>query len=236
MSNIETILQRVDIEISRTPQELCDWVELKASELSETAEGKRYARSGVLLPKKLWEEIRPLGLFAHCLYGQRTDVKCTPNLTNDNYDGRIDFNDASMPSIYVEVTYAKDGYDEHLRLEVLTAEGSVNALGRISKSGTKASGRRTVEVENEAVNHEETRCKALEIVKTRIHSKSGKKYGPNHVLIIVVDDYLSFRTKDDRAVLVKFVKSIIKSVKLDFRAVFLLGATGSYLVCVYGEI
>lgn len=236
MNSIETILQRADMEISRTPQELCDWVDLKTSELSETAEGKRYARSGALLPKKLWEEIRPLGLFARCLYGQRTYVKCTPNLANNNYDGRIDFNDASRPSIYVEVTYAKDGYDEHLRLEVLTAEGSVNALGRISKSGTKASGRRTVKVENEYVNHEETRCKALEIVKTRIHSKSGKKYGPNHVLVIVVDDYLPFRTMDDQAVLVEFVKSIVESVKLDFRAAFLLGATGNYLACVHGEI
>lgn len=236
MSSVETILERADMEISRTPQELCDWVDLKASELSQTVEGKRHARSGALLPKKLWEEIRPLGLFACHFYGQRTDVKCTPNLTNENFDGRIDFTDASVPSIYVEVTYAKDGYDEHLRLEVLTAEGSVNALGKISKSGTKASGRRTVEVENEAVDHEETRCKALEMVKRRIHGKSGKKYGPNHVLVIVVDDYLTFRTKDDQAVLVEFVKSIIESAKLDFRAVFLLGATGNYVVCIRGEI
>ncbi|UVT15756.1 MAG: hypothetical protein H8K04_18455 [Nitrospira sp.] len=236
MNDIETILQWPDMETSRTPQELYDWVNSKSSELSETAEGKRYARSGALLPKKLWDEIRPLGLFAYCLYGQRTDVKCTPSLTNDNYDGRIDFCDSSMPSIYVEVTYAKDGYEEHLRLEVLTAKGSVNALGKVSKSGTKASGNRTVEVENEAVKHDETRSKALEIVKTRIHGKSGKQYGPNHVLVIVVDDYLAFRRENDRVVLVEFVKPIVKSVQLDFRAVFVLGATGNYLDCVYGEL
>lgn len=109
MSGVETILQRVDMEISRTPRELCDWVDLKASELSQTVEGKRHARSGALLPKKLWEEIRPLGIFTYRFYGQRTDVKCTPNLTSENYDGRIDFTDAFVPSIYVEVTYAKDG-------------------------------------------------------------------------------------------------------------------------------
>jgi hypothetical protein len=236
MSSIDTILQRADMEISRTPRELCDWVDSKASVLSETDEGKRYARSGALLPKKLWEEIRPLGLFALRLYGPEGGVKCTPNLTNDNYDGRIDFSDASIPSIYVEVTYAKDGYDESLRLEVLTAKGSVNALGRISKSGTKASGRRTVAVENEAVKHEETRNKALEILKERILSKSGKTYGPNHVLVVVVDDYLPFRTGDDRAELVEFAKPIIESVRLDFRAVCLLGSTGNYLSCVYGQI
>jgi hypothetical protein len=98
MSSIETILQRPDMETSRTPQELCDWVDSKASALSETDEGKRYARSGALLPKKLWEEIRPLGLFAQLRYGSKVAVKCTPNLTNDNYDGRIDFSDVSTPS------------------------------------------------------------------------------------------------------------------------------------------
>lgn len=61
MSHPETILNRADMELSRTPRELCDWVGAKAEELSKTAEGKVYARSGKLLPKKLWEEIRPLG-------------------------------------------------------------------------------------------------------------------------------------------------------------------------------
>lgn len=221
--------------LSRTPQELCDWVDSKTSELSATDEGKRYARSGALFPKKLWEEIRPLGLFARCHYGLRDGVKCTPNLANDNFDGKIDFDNAST-SIYVEVTYAKDGYDESLRLEVLTEKGSVNALGRISTSGTNASGRRIVEVENEAVRHEDTRRKALEIVKERILGKSGKAYGPNHILVVVVDDYLPFRTEDDRAVLEEFAKQIVESVTLNFRAVFLLGSTGNYLSCIYGEI
>lgn len=236
MSSIDTILQKDDMALSRTPQELCDWVNSKTSELSVTDEGKRYARSGALLPKKLWEEIRPLSLFARRHYGLRDGVRCTPNLANDNFDGKIDFDNESTPSIYVEVTYAKDGYDESLQLEVLTSKGSVNALGRISTFGTKASGSRIVEVKNEAVRHEDTRCKALEIVKKRILGKSGKAYGPNHVLVVVVDDYLSFRTKDDRAVLEEFAKHIVEGVRLNFRAVFLLGSTGNYLSCIYGKI
>jgi hypothetical protein len=139
MGRVDTILQRADMEISRTPRELCDWVDSKASALSETDEGKRYARSGALLPKKLWEEIRRLCLFAQHCYGPEVAVRCTPNLSNENYDGKIDFSDASAPSIYVEITYAKDGHYERLRLDVLSAEGSVNALGKITTSGTKAS-------------------------------------------------------------------------------------------------
>lgn len=186
MTSANTILQQVDMETARTPSELCDWVDSKASALSETDEGKRFARSGATLPKKLWEEIRPLGLFAFRRYGLRRDVKCTPNLNNENYDGKINFDDTSVPSIYVEITYAKDGYDESLRLEVLSASGSVNRSGRISISGTKASGHRKVDVENEFVDHQETRGRALEIVRERIVNKSDKIYGPNHVLVVVV--------------------------------------------------
>lgn len=238
MSNIETILQENDMKISRTPQGLCDWVNSKASELDKTPEGKSYARSGKQLPKKFWEEIRPLGLFACSLYGQRTDVKCTPNLTNENYDGIIEFNDAASSPVYIEITYAKEGDDERLRLGVLSKCGSVNMLGTITKSGTKAAGNQKVAIVSGNTDHDINRDKALEIVKTRIlaKSKSKKDYGPNYVLVVVVDDFLPFRDEEDKAELVEFVESIVQSVKLDFRAVFLLGGTGNYLTCVSGEI
>lgn len=233
MSNIDTVLQQIDLETTRTPRELCDWVDSKAAALSETDEGKRFARSGATLPKKLWEEIRPLGLFAFRRYGLRRDVKCTPNLNSKNYDGRIDFDDISIPSIYVEITYAKDGHDERLRLEVLSANGSVNCSGRISISGTKASGRQTVHVENEFVDRQKTRGRALEIVGERIVNKSNKTYGPNYILVIVIDDYLPFRTEDDRVILVEYAKSVIDNVRLDFGEVVLLGSSGNYLHTIY---
>lgn len=236
MSDIDTFLQKADMETPRTPGELSEWVEYKTSTLSKTAEGKRYARSGAVLPKKLWEEIRPLSLFALRLYGSEGSVKCVPNLSNDNYDGRIDFNDASIPPLYVEITYAKDGYDESLRLQVLAEKGSVNGLGRISTTGTKASGRRTVEVENEAIEHVEMLKMALEIVRERILGKTGKVYGSRYVLVVVVDDYLPFWAEEDRARLEGFSKAVIENVRLDFQAMFLLGASGNYLSCVYGRI
>ena len=58
--------------------------------------------------------------------------------------------------------------------------------------------------------------------------KSGKTYGDNHLLVVVVDDYLSFRTEADKAVLLKSAKSIASSLRLDFGAVYLLGSTGKY--------
>ena len=222
------------MQIPRNPRELCDWVESKASELCRTKEGKAYARSGAPLPKKLWEEIRPLGLFALSRYGVE-GVRCTPNLSNDNYDGTIEFSDPSLPPIHVELTYAKDGYDERLRLNVLTSEGSVNALGKITVSGTKASGQ-SIEVENEAVDHTEVRHAALALLKDRLAGKSNKQYGRNHVLVVVVDDYLAFRMEEDKEALMKHAQAIIPDMKLDFGAVYLVGASGEYCARVLGEI
>lgn len=226
MSHPETILNRADMELSRTPRELCDWVDAKAMELSKTEEGKAYARSGELLPKKLWEEIRPLGLFALCQYGDK-GVRCTPNLSNDNYDGKIELSELSACTIYVEMTYAKDGFDERLRLKVLTNEGNVNALGRITVSGTKASGQ-TISVENEAVDHTEVRDAALDLVGKRLRGKNNKQYGKDHVLVVVIDDYLPFRTVEDKEVLMSYTQAALAELSLNMDAVYLLGSSGRY--------
>lgn len=234
MSAPETILNRADMELSRTPRELCDWVDSKAVELSKTKEGKAYARSGALLPKKLWEEVRPLGLFALCRYGD-TGVRCTPNLTNDNYDGKIEFSDPAASPVYIEMTYAKDGQDERLRLKVLAKEGNVNALGNITVSGTKASGQ-TIKVENEAVDHTDVRRVALDLVKKRLDGKSNKQYGKDHILVVIVDDYLPFRTDEDKEVLMRYTQAALSELNLNVGAVYLLGSSGAYCARVSGEI
>ncbi len=234
MNGIESILQRADMEMSRTPRALCEWVDAKASELSQSKEGREYARSGAILPKKLWEEIRPFGLFAFCRYGLE-DVKCTPNLSNENYDGKVEFSTRPTEPICVEITYAKDGYDEHLRLSVLSRDGSVNALGRITVIGTKASGQK-IEVENEAVDHAKTRDAALTLLKERLVGKASKQYGQRHVLVVVVDDYLPFREENDKALLEEAAKSTVEELTLNFGAVYILGSSGKYCERIFGEI
>jgi len=234
MNAFKAILNRIDMEMTRSPRELCDWVDSKAAELSNTKEGKAYARSGAILPKKLWEEVRPLGLFALSRYGE-SGVKCAPNLTNDSYDGKIEFSDPSLLPVYVEITYAKDGYDERLRLNVLTKEGSVNALGKITVSGTKAS-EQAIKVANEVVDHSKVRDAALELVKERLAGKSNKQYGKDHVLVVVVDDYLPFRTDDDKEVLMRYTQSAVAGLGLNVGAVYLLGSSSKYCARVSGEI
>lgn len=235
MRKVETILRQVDMEVARTPSDLRDWVESKAEELCQTKEGRQYARSGESLPKKLWEELRPFGLFAFFRYRSRKDVRCTPNLGNENFDGRIDFDDSTMPSVYVEITYAKDGRDESLRFEVMNQTGSVNLLGAISVSGTKVAGSRRILVENEMVDHKETLEGAIKIVCERIVGKSRRTYGPNYELVVVIDDYLPFRTEEDRRILEDRARATINCADLDFGKIFLLGSSGNYLKQIYGN-
>lgn len=228
------VLDPNDMVRPRTPRELRAWVETKSAELSQSAEAKVYARRE-RLPKKLWEEIRPFALFADKRFGSAS-VVCIPNLGNENFDGRIEFTDGSHSPIYVEITYAKDGYDQSLRMEVLSAEGSVNALGETRVSGTRASGDRRIEVENEAVDHEKVRDNALKLIGDRIHNKSREDYGPNHVLVVVVDDHIAFRTEIDREILTRISQSEFAREARTFGAFYLLGASGEYFLRVRDNI
>jgi hypothetical protein len=76
----------------------------------------------------------------------------------------------------------------------------------------------------------------LDIVRERILGKSGKEYGKNHILVIIIDDYVSFYADEDKQRLKRFARSVIKDANLDFKGVALLGASGNYLACIYGEI
>jgi hypothetical protein len=235
MSTPDSILKQEEMQAPRSPRALCDWVDAKADELAQTKEGKVYVRSGALLPKKLMEEIRPFGLFASLRF-QSDDVMCFPNLGNENFDGRIDFSSGSRAPIYVEITYAKNGYDERLRLNVLNEKGSVSALGTVTVTGTKVAKNQRVYVENVAVEHESIVNSALSLVKERLTGKSRKKYGHQHVLVLVVEDYIAFKSDKDKAALRKCAECTIASLTLDFGAIYLLGSSGKYLECVYGEI
>ena len=231
----QDILKQTEMQEPRTPRALREWVDSKASELAQSREGRIYARSGARLPKKLMEEIRPFALFAYLRF-RAEEVTCFPNFGNENFDGKIQFSDPSLLPVYVEITYAKDGYDERRRLSVLTNRGSVSAVGAITSIGTKAAGNQRIEVASEAVDHKVVVGTTLSIVKDRLTGKSGRKYGPQHVLVVVVEDSIAFKDDEDKIVLRQYAEESIASLTLDFGAIYLLGASGEYLDLTHGDI
>lgn len=239
MNDLQDILKREDMETPRSPRDLCAWVQAKISELAQSKSGKAYLSARAFLPKKLIEEVRPFALFANLCFGS-DDVRCTPNLGNEDFDGRIKFADQTK-DISVEITYAKDGHDEHLRLTVLNEKGSVNLLGKMEKMGTKAARNQRVEIENEAVSHQETLNSGLSIVKKRLtnksnNNKSNKRYGLTHTLVVVVDDYFAFRSEEDKAALRQCAVTTVSDLTMDFGAIYLLGSSGEYLEHIYGVV
>jgi hypothetical protein len=130
------------------------------------------------LQKKYFEEVRPLGLFVGHLFQGRTDVLCEPNLDNSkNFDATITVSSGpTLRRIFVEFTYAKDGYEDHLRRRVLNDLGHVNASGRVSLSGTRNSGQSIV-VENETVFRKDILKKQLLLILERLERKAEKNMG-----------------------------------------------------------
>ncbi|MFN4289275.1 MAG: hypothetical protein ACK4E7_00175 [Permianibacter sp.] len=232
--SFDGFLQIGDMEQSRSPYHLCAWVDSKLAELCKTPEGIKLLRSGKLLPKKLLEEIRPFSLFALSVYGNER-VLCTSNLSNDNYDGKIEFPNDGKPSVFVEVTYAKDGNDERKRISMLESSISVSAIGKVRVSGTKASRRQKVEVAPSTASNEELVERSLALLHERLSRKAKKRYGRNYALLVVVEDHLVFRNGPEREALVKGARKCVNQVELDFGSVYLLGASGGFCLCVKGD-
>jgi len=221
------ILDRADMERPRSPQELRTWALQKCADFGASPEGKRFARSGAELPKKFYDEILPLSIFALHEYGSRTDVLVQPHLGNDNFDAKIEIKKASGPqAIFVETTYAKDGYDESLRMEVLTREGHVWLTGPVSVSGLRGTPNRFVSVEPEAASHTETVENYLQLLEARVVAKSQVSYGKDHVLLVAVDDYRPLVQDCDWQLLDQRARSLISRLRLDFGRVAMVGMAG----------
>jgi len=223
-------LTQAQMEQPRAPGELLSWVESKGREMASTREGKTYARSRAPLPKKFCEELRPLALFAAHRYGGRSDVRLLPNLNNEGFDARITV-PGEAPA-FVEITYAKDGRDEALRFEVLRRDRRVNWLAPITELPPKGRQRRVI-IPNDMVPKDNTVRANLNLVASRLRGKANASYGLQYTLIVVVDDYTAFNDRQGVEILDRFVKAQISSIRLDFRELVILGASGR-LFLTYG--
>lgn len=225
-----TILDAADMTTARSPADFVVWVMRKAQELGATPEAKKYARSGHPLPKKFYDEIYPLGLFVAREFGAVPDPIVIPNLNNDNFDARIVFPELRR-EVFIEITRAKDGYDESRRIEVLARQGHVSVTGPITKtSGRRGAPNRVVEVENDTIRHDDILAKHLALVDHVARAKAWKQYGRDFILLVVVDDYLPFRSESDHAKLHEVAVRTLLSPDLDFARLVILGISGDLLL------
>ena len=216
-----------DMAVPRRPKELASWVAERCEVLGMSLEAKSYARSGDPLPKKFYEEVRPLAIYAEAMYEDFDDVMVIPNLGNENYDGTVILPDGKK--IFVEITSAKDGYSDSLRMEMLQKDGRVNAIGPVTVSGKRRSVERKINVSDDAVDHNHLVGEHLALVAIRMCAKANPKYGPDHVLLVAVDDYIAFRAEPDINRLRGLVSVLVRTLPLEFQAVAMVGQSDRVL-------
>ena len=226
--SIADILTAEDMATSRSAADFVAWVRQKGKELSATLEIKRKVWLGAELSTKFYDEIYPLAVFVEREFSNIPEVIVTPNLNSDNYDATIEFK--SPPSKhFIEITRAKNGYDESLRMEVLARDGHVCWTGPITKkSGKKGTSERIVEITSEARCRDDALLeKNLSLIETTVKAKSeGRQYGKNFTLLVIVDDYDDFQTESEQAKLDAFVKDKLLLPDLDFALLIILGISG----------
>lgn len=222
-----SILEAADMQRSRTPAELREWVEGICRAFAASDVAKAYGRSGARLPKKFFDEIYPLSLLATHEYADRVDVRVTPSLDNDNFDARIDIEGPTGTlTRFVETTFAKDGYDDSLRMEALTREGHVFMTGTVTVKGRRGTPDREVRVEPMAVKHSIALERYLALVEERVAAKADVSYGATHTLLVAVDDYLPLHEDDDWSLLRERAQGWLARYTLDFGRVAFVGVSG----------
>ena len=224
------VLNREQMETARTPDELYAWVRRKCKELSRSPEAKAYARSGKPLPKKLYDELFPLAIFVSREYRGRTDVRVQPHLGNDNFDATVTFSGQTEQALFIETTYAKDGYDESLRMEVLAKEGHVFLTGSVSKFGRRGAADRVVTVSPQAASRAEQLEEYLGLVHARLKAKANRRYGAHHVLLVAVDDYLPLAQDHDWPIVDQRARSWMADLALDFGRIVFVGVAERLLL------
>ena len=191
---------------------------------AEAREGKHYAN-------QLIHEARPMALFVYRYFSASQQVIITHVLGNQNYDGVVeDGRDRPELIRYLEVTTTLRTYEDVLRMEVLSKEGSVAAYGPVMAEGPRHR-RISIKATGVAREHKAIRADHLKLVQDVVERKVDNKYEPNTALIVAVDDSVPFSQDDDIAELDALVtKTLAPALReTNFSLLALEGSNGLHL-------
>lgn len=235
MFDPNSLLTKEELTTPRTPTELARWVEGKCRLIADCREAKEWALLRKGLSKKFYEEVYPLSRFVTHLYAEGSDIKCVPNLDNRDFDATIwDYSTSPPSELKVEITYAVEGYDQHLRMKYFVERGSVSVWGPLSASGTEKVGHE-IHVENEGIDHTDLLVRTFSLIRSVVERKSmspnkPQKYGQGHILIVAFNDWQWFNPEQDMAALKAFVEKDVLTLPLDFAALYVVGLSGKTFV------
>jgi hypothetical protein len=205
------------------------WVDAAHARFN-TKQLKAEAREGKHFANELVHEARPMALFAYRYFSASPQVIIAHVIGNQNYDGVVEDRRERPETIrYLEATTTLKTYEDSLRMEVLSKEGTVAAYGpvvaevrAIGESQSRPLGSR---------EHQDIRADHLKLVLEVVERKAKKKYEPNTALIVAVDDSVPFSQKADVAALHALATGILVPALrgTNFSLLALEGSNGLHL-------
>jgi hypothetical protein len=217
------VLTQEVLEQLRSAAEYLGWVKVLIARVkSEEGDGLRRIRLRIGLAKNLMEEAFPIGIFADHYFHGSSDVEVALKVGNQSYDAIvIDRRPKPSKVSFIEVTLASEGETDYLRMLTLHESGHVSGLGRVSKTGTRKTGR-VIEVEYEAVSQAEVLERERKAISEAIQCKLAKSYPTGTALVIAFDDTMSY----DRADNLANIRDAIQSYEEELRVFRLVAVVG----------
>lgn len=226
----EKILSLVDCETERTPAQLVRWFEEKNELFKSTKEGRTYLVERRGLARCFMDKIYFLSLLIRHLFNNRIDVVCKPDLSDDEYDAVIvDYRKRPLRVRSIVFARAILSYGAYLRRLYLPDEEHAFLFSRFSQRDRR--GQKSTPVDDgETLLHVILLNKGLELIAKAAKAKANRPYGKLATLVIVFDDYGTFRSREDLSLLEDFVITEILPMNLDFGKLYLLGWSGNTII------
>lgn len=224
------ILSLVDCEMERTPAELVRWVEEKHELFRSTKEGRKYLVERQGLAKCFMDEIHALSLLVGHLFNNRIDVVCKPNLSDDDCDAVVvDYRKRPLRVRTVVFARAILSYEAYLRRLYFPDDDHAFTFSRFTLKDRREHKSKAAD-DGETLLHVILLNKGLELIAKAAKAKANRPYGKLANLVIIFDDYGTFRSREDLSLLEDFVITEVLPMDLDFGKLYLLGWSGNTII------
>ena len=220
-AHLEAILTPDEYEIPRATDEFAQWWITKHNMFGATREGVIYCREGKGMTKKLYEEAQPMLSFMRAYYS-RSQTRCKL-LAGTEADDAVLLNGVGNVEKRIQITFAGDGYADHLRRAELTKKGHVDAL---TKPSVQGKGRLKIVgfPEGAAVRHDTIVHEVVQNIEAAAQNKHSRGYSSGYSLVIGFND--SILNRDDWPDLV----GLHNRISGWFTELFLIGIHGIVVV------
>jgi hypothetical protein len=198
------MLTKEDLQEKRTPNNLCEFVEMTFATIKSDKATKENARLKKGLYKEFIEEVYPFSIFCKLKYNGQ-EVLCCPVIGNQGYDAIIESSPGTQLEI-VELTWPIDGQKQHFQSVQLNKRG----------------------YSNPDVWDYNDDSKRIELIKRIIKTAEGKalkdyatEEGASLIFVLNIAPYFGM-TEVENNEYIELLKTKLKAIKFNVNSVYLL--------------